>query len=74
MYSAYLEMSDKEIVEDLEKIELQVTGRGTRFYSKNGKIYKYKADFPTDKTKGDEITPEVFRATLKLASSTERNK
>lgn len=74
MYSAYLEMSDEEIAKDLEKIELQVTGRGTRFYSKNGKIYKYKADFPTDKTKGDEITPEVFRATLKLASSTERNK
>jgi len=69
-YSAFLKLTDEEIKKELGLVGLTVANRG-RFIVVNGNIVEEKGD---DKTKFKVVDPKVFRAILKKASSTERNK
>jgi len=70
-YSAFLQMTDDKLIEALKSAPLSVTSRGT-FQVIGNKILRndgsdLTSDFP-------QVTMKAFRAMLRKASATERNK
>jgi len=70
-YAAFLKLSNTDLIAELKTVGLTVANRGRFGVNQKGNIVVWEGD---DATKFKEITPEVFRAILAKASSTERNK